>query len=199
MITAILAPIFLVAGLTVSTARQSASYNSVRDTISWLGGLGATDRWILVIGFTGMGVCFILTGIGLYPAMLAGRVVMIFGGVVSLTSAFFPQPAQGASALHGLWAGAAFVALAVWPAFAFRTEPGAPWSLRPTASLLATGLMIGLMFWFASELFNRGDQIGLTERFLAAAECLWPVVVVLNARQLNPVFVELATEPARLR
>lgn len=195
VITAILAPIFLVGGLTLATARQSASYNSVRDTISSLGGLGATDRWIMMIGFTGMGICFVLTGIGLHPSMLAGRVVMVFGGAVSLISAFFPQPAQGTSAMHGLVAGAAFVALAVWPAFAFRTEAGAPWSLRPVASLVATALMIGLLFWFATELFNRGDQIGLTERFLAGAETLWPVVVVLNARQLSPVFVEVASEP----
>ncbi|GIF62476.1 hypothetical protein Ais01nite_05110 [Asanoa ishikariensis] len=194
LVSAILAPIFLLAGLVLGTARQSASYSSTRDTISALGGLGATDRWIMVIGFTGMGICFILTGIGLRPAMMAGRVVMVFGGSVSLISAFFPQPVQGTSAMHGLVAGAAFVALAVWPAFAFRTDDLAPWSLRPTASLVATGIMIGLMFWFATELFNRGDQIGLTERFLAAAECLWPVVVVFNARQLAPVVSHAVTD-----
>jgi len=194
VITAILAPVFLLGGLVLATARQSASYSSTRDTISALGGLAATDRWIMVVGFTGMGICFILTAIGLRPAMLAGRVVMVFGGVVTLTSAFFPQPVQGTSEMHGLVAGAGFVALAVWPAFAFRTEPLAPWSLRPTASLLAVGAMIVLLFWFAYELFNRGDQIGLTERFLAAAESLWPVVVVFNARQLNPTFVALASE-----
>lgn len=186
VITAILAPFFLLGGLVLATARQSASYNSVRDTISSLGGLGASDRWIMVLGFTGMGLCFIATGIGLRPALLPGRFAMVFGGFVSLLSAFFPQPVTGASAVHGLVAGAGFVALAVWPAFAFLLEPEAPWSLRPTASLTATGVMIGLMFWFATELFNGGDQIGLTERFLAAAESLWPVVVVLNARQLNP-------------
>ncbi|MEV4534309.1 DUF998 domain-containing protein [Asanoa sp. NPDC049518] len=194
VVSAILAPIFLLGGLVLATARQSASYSTTRDTISALGGLAATDRWIMVVGFTGMGICFVLTAIGLRPAMLAGRVVMAFGGVVTLASAFFPQPVQGTSAMHGLVAGAGFVALMVWPAFAFRTEPYAPWSLRPTASLLAVGVMIVLLFWFAYELFNRGDQIGLTERFLAGAESLWPVVVVFNARQLNPIFVALASE-----
>ncbi|MEV0717918.1 DUF998 domain-containing protein [Asanoa sp. NPDC050611] len=116
------------------------------------------------------------------------------GGTLSLASAFFPQPAVGNSAIHGLLAGAGFVALAIWPAFAFRTEPETPWSLRPTASLAATGVMVVLLFWFATELFNRGDQIGLTERFLAAAESLWPVIVVINARQLRPAFAEIATD-----
>jgi hypothetical membrane protein len=194
VISAILATIFLLGGLVLATSRQSASYSSVRDTISYLGGVGATDRWIMVIGLLGMGFCYILVGIGLRPAYLMGRITMVFGGALSLASAFFPQPAVGNSAIHGLLAGAGFVALAIWPAFAFRMEPGTPWSLRPTASLAATGVMIALLFWFATELFNRGDQIGLTERFLAAAESLWPVVVVLNARQLSPAFAEIAPD-----
>ncbi|GIF76737.1 hypothetical protein Asi02nite_62550 [Asanoa siamensis] len=192
MISAILAPFFLLGGLLLATARQSASYNSTRDTISALGGLGATDRWIMVIGFTCMGISFIVFGIGLRPAHMAGRVVIVFGGFVSLLSAFFPQPVVGQSQAHGLVAGAGFVALAIWPAFAFRTERAAPWSLRPTASLLVTALMVVLMFWFATELFNRGDQIGITERFLAAVEALWPAVVAVNARQLNPAFAAQA-------
>jgi hypothetical membrane protein len=194
VISAILAPFFLLGGLLLSTARQSASYSSTADTISALGGAGATDRWIMVVGFTGMGICFMLTGIGLRPAHPAGRVLLFFGGAVSLASAFFPQPAHGNSQIHGLVAGAGFVALAAWPAFAFRLEPTAPWSLRPAASLTATGVMIGLLFWFATELFNRGDQIGLTERFLAGAEALWPVVVVVNARQLSPAFAQVVSD-----
>ncbi|HEV7708642.1 MAG TPA: DUF998 domain-containing protein [Asanoa sp.] len=192
VITAILAPVFLLGGLVLATARQSASYSSTRDTISSLSGFAATNRWIMVFGFIGLGFSFIATGVGLRPAELPGRVAMVFGGTVTVLSAFFPQPANGTSAVHGLVAGAGFVALAVWPAFAFRLEPDAPWSLRPTASLLATGFMIGLMFWFATELFNRGDQIGLTERFLAAAESIWPLVVVLNARQIIPPVAEVA-------
>ncbi|MDG4825780.1 DUF998 domain-containing protein [Asanoa sp. WMMD1127] len=198
VVSAILAPIFLLGGLVLSPARQSASYSSTRDTISALAGLGATDRWIMVVAFTGMGICFTLTGIGLRPAYPAGRFALIFGGIVSMTAVFFPQPIQGASLVHGLMAGAGFIALAVWPAFAFRTEPTAPWSLRPTASILATTIMIGLMFWFATELFNRGDQIGITERFLAAAEAIWPLVVVLNARALKPALAQqlVSDEPS---
>ncbi|MEV4621474.1 DUF998 domain-containing protein [Asanoa sp. NPDC049573] len=186
VITAILAPVFLLGGLVLATARQSASYSSTRDTISSLSGFGATNRWIMVLGFIGLGLSFVGTGIGLRPAETPGRVAMVFGGSVTVLSALFPQPANGTSAMHGLVAGAGFVALAVWPAFAFRLDAGAPWSLRPTASLLATGFMIGLLFWFAAELFNRGDRIGLTERFLACAESIWPLVVVLNARQPAP-------------
>ncbi|HTF12809.1 MAG TPA: DUF998 domain-containing protein [Asanoa sp.] len=192
VITAILAPVFLLGGLVLATARQSASYSSSRDTISSLSGFGASNRWIMVAGFIGLGTCFVVTGIGLRPAMTPGRFAMVFGGVVTVLSAFFPQPANGTSALHGLVAGAGFVALAVWPAFGFRLEPDAPWSLRPAASLAATGFMIVLLFWFAAELFNRGDQIGLTERFLAAAESIWPLVVVLNARQLSSPIGEAA-------
>jgi hypothetical membrane protein len=190
VITAILAPTFLLAGLVLASARQPAIYDSVRDTISSMAGLGATDRWIMVVGLAGLGLCYIATGIGLRSATMAGRVVMIFGGAVSAAAAAFPQPEQGTSELHGLVAGAGFVALAIWPAFAFRLAPSAPWSLRPTASLIATGVMIGLLFWFAAELFSGGPRVGLTERFLAGAESLWPVVVVLNAHQLKSVVSE---------
>ncbi|MEV0720704.1 DUF998 domain-containing protein, partial [Asanoa sp. NPDC050611] len=108
VIPAILATIFLLGGLVLSTSRQNASYNSVRDTISYLGGVGATDRWIMVIGLFGMGLCYILVGIGLRPAYLMGRITMVVGGTLSLASAFFPQPAVGNSAIHGLLAGAGF-------------------------------------------------------------------------------------------
>jgi len=196
VISAILAPIFLLGGLVLARARQPASYNSTRDTISAMAGLGAPDRWIMGLGLAGLGLCYIATGLGLRPAAVPGRVVMVFGGVVSLLASFFPQPHQGTSEMHGIVAGAGFIALAVWPVFAFRPERTAPWPLRLTASLVATLVMIGLLFWFAAELFSGGGRVGLTERFLAGAEAVWPVVVVFGARQVGPALQGAVSETA---
>jgi len=195
VVTAILAPLFLLGGLVWAPTRQSVGYSSTRDTISSLAGLGAADRWIMVAGLAGLGLSYIATGIGLRPAALPGRIVMIFGGVACLLSAVFPQPRAGTSEMHGIVAGVGFIALAVWPAFAFHTHRLAPWSLRPLAALTATAVLLGLLFWFTVELFTRGDQIGLTERFLAGAESLWPVVVAVTARQLHPELAAAVAKP----
>jgi hypothetical membrane protein len=197
-------PLFLIGGWTAGDARQPDDYDPVFDTISVLAGPGATDPWIMVLGFTGAGACYVVTAIGLVVAGPLGRSMLILGGIASATVALIPQPEPGGSDLHAFVSGIAFVALALWPlastvalrgrarpVWADPGQPGArrPWALRRPAAILATVVPLGLCGWFAFEMFTRGSWIGLTERFAAGTESVWPLVVVVSAR--------LATTPQR--
>ena len=43
--------------------------------------------------------------------------------------------------------------------------------------------LLGLLGWFATELYGDGGLIGLSERVLAGSQALWPLAVVLLARR----------------
>jgi hypothetical membrane protein len=182
VLSAAMAPVFLIGGWTLAAALQPAGFSSVRDTISALAGLGATDRWVMTIGLAGLGICHLVTASGLRPAAGAGRLMLATGGVATVLVAVFPVPSVGTSAIHRVAAGIAFVTLGLWPALAWRRGRSAPWPLRPAVSIVAAATMIGLLGWFAVELYGDGAWIGLTERLLAGAEALWPLLVALGGR-----------------
>src|SRR5437773_888141 len=134
LLSAAMAPVFLVGGWTLAAALQSAGYSSVRDTISALAGLGATDRWVMTAGLAGLGMCHLVTALGLRPATDAGRALLATGGVATVLVAVFPVPAVGTSEIHRVVAGIGLVTLGLWPALAWRRDRRAPWGLRPLVS-----------------------------------------------------------------
>jgi hypothetical membrane protein len=178
VLSASAAPVFMIGGWTVAAALQPDKFDSVRDTISALAGRGATDRWVMTAGLAGLGVCHLVTALGLRPAALPGRLLLATGGAASVLVAVFPVPAEGSSAVHSAVAGVSFVSLGLWPALAW----GRPRILRPPASIAAAATLCGLLGWFAVELYGDGQRIGLTERLVAGAQALWPLAVVLGAR-----------------
>jgi hypothetical membrane protein len=180
VLSAAMAPVFLIGGWTLAAALQPAGYNSVRDTISALAGLGATDRWVMTTGLVGLGICHLVTALGLRPAAGAGRCLLAIGGLATVLVAVFPVPRVGASDLHRLFAGIGFVTLGLWPALAWRRGQPVPWGLRPAVSIVAAAVLLGLLGWFVAELYG---GVGLTERLLAGAQALWPLAVVLTARR----------------
>jgi hypothetical membrane protein len=172
LVSALLAPVFLIGGWTLAAHRQPAGYDAVRDTISALAGLGATDRWVMTAGLVGLGVCHVVTASGLRRAATAGRVLLAAGGVATLAVAAFPLPRTGSSAAHGIAALVAFGALTLWPAFA----------RVPKGAAVATAFLATLLAWFALELVTDGARVGLSERVLAGAQALWPLCVVVTTR-----------------
>jgi hypothetical membrane protein len=185
VLPAAMAPVFLIGGWTLAAALQPAGFSSVRDTISALAGLDATDRWVMTIGLAGLGICHLVTASALRPAATPGRLLLATGGVATLLVAVFPVPSIGTSDLHRVAAGIAFVTLALWPALAWRRGRPEAWALRAAVSVAAAAAMIGLLGWFAVELYGDGARIGLTERLLAGAEALWPLLVVLSGRGIR--------------
>ncbi len=140
----------LVGGWTIAAGRQPAGFDSVRDTISALAALGASDRWIMTTALAGLGACYAVTGLGLRPAGKAGRALLVGGGVGTLMVAAFPQPVSGNGVSHTIAATLAFTALATWPIFAARRHTRVPLLTR-RASIAATVTMIGLLLWFVLE------------------------------------------------
>jgi hypothetical membrane protein len=169
------APVLLVGGWTISAALQPAEYDPVRDTISALAAHGATDRWVMTAALAGVGVCYVVTAAGLYPARRAGRLVLAGGGAATLAVALFPEPVRGGSTAHGVAAAVAFVCLSAWPIAAARQDRFAP-LLKRSVCAIASAALFALLAWFAIEL--HGSQRGLAERAAAGAQALWPLAVV---------------------
>ena len=176
---ALAGPVLLIGGWTLAAARQPPGYDPVRDTISALAARGATDRWLMTGALFGLGACYMATGLGLRPARLAGRAVLVGGGIATLLVAAFPQPAHGNSVAHTIAAAVAFAGLGVWPVLAARRPPCRPLLARRSA-VAATVVLLGLVLWFVAEI--HGGQRGLAERTAAGAEALWPLAVVLTTR-----------------
>ncbi|CAN5707248.1 DUF998 domain-containing protein [soil metagenome] len=174
------APVFLIGGWTLAAARQPGGFDARTETISALAAYGATDRWVMTAALAGLGACHLTTALGLRPAALPGRVVLAAGGVATVLVAAFPLPAVGESIAHTAAAGTAFVALAVWPALAWRRGAEVRWGLRPAVATIAAATLLGLVGWFAIELGRDGD-VGLAERVAAGAQALWPLAVTVVA------------------
>jgi hypothetical membrane protein len=172
------APVLLIGGWTEAARRQPDGYDSAVDTISSLAGAAANDRWLMTAALIGVGVCHLVTALGLTGSARPGRVVLGLGGVATVLVAAFPLPATGGSTAHTAAAAAAFVALAVWPAFGLRRGGDVPAVHRPAVSLAATAVLVATVIWFAASL-RTGDLVGLTERIAAAAQACWPFVAAV--------------------
>ena len=174
------APVLLVGGWTVAARLQPRSFNAVTSTISALAADGAADRWVMTLVLLAVGVCDVVTGLALRPAATPGRLILIAGGMAGVLVAANPEPARGGSLAHAFWATIGFIALTVWPLGGLRRGSSVPSGLRPAVSVIAAGVLLGLLVWFAAELLMRGGQIGLAERVLTEAQAVWPLAVVLT-------------------
>jgi hypothetical membrane protein len=181
-VSSTLAPVVLVGGWTLAAARQPGGFDSVLGTISDLAGHDATDRWLMSGAIVATGVCHVVTAAALRPGARRGRVLLALGGVATVLVAVFPLPAGGATSdAHRTVALAAFVTLSVWPPFARRTEPAAPWGLRPRVAVTAGGVLGVALVVFVAAVLTDSPQVGRYERVLAAAQACWPAVVVWSA------------------
>jgi hypothetical membrane protein len=161
-----IAPVALIGGWTWAASAQPGGYDPLRDTISALAAQGASDRWIMTISLAVLGACHLVTAAGLPEVGLISRALLAVGGAATIGVAALPQPSAG----HVPAAALGFLALAGWPA-ASRLR----WrrSARGAAVLL-----VATLAWLASELHG-GALLGLSERVVAGAEALCPLVFAL--------------------
>lgn len=182
LVSSAAAPVLLIGGWTLAASRQRDGFDPVVETISDLAAYGADDRWVMTAALAGLGICHLVTAAALRDAAPAGRVVLAAGGVATVLVAVFPLPADDSgSAAHTVAAGTAFLALAVWPAVAWRR--GLPGPLRRSVSLPAAAALLGLVGWFFAELVADGGRVGLSERVAAGAQSVWPLVAAWGARK----------------
>jgi hypothetical membrane protein len=123
-----------------------------------------------------LGLCHLTTAAGLPPAARPGRLLLALGGLATVSVALFPQPLGGSSVAHTASATVAFLALALWPIAG--TRRAAPALLRPRCAAAASVVMVALLGWFFIVISDA--DAGLAERFLAGAQSLWPLAVVVT-------------------
>jgi hypothetical protein len=176
------APVLMVAGWTVAGGLQR-SYDPVSGTVSALAAPGAADRWVMTLTFVVVGVCYFITGLGLRPARMPGRLMLMVAAVAGAGVAANPEHAGISLPVpHMIWGAIGCAALVAWPAGASRRGPSVPWGLRPRVSATVVAVLLPLLAWFAAELITWGAQAGLAERVFGAAQALWPLAVVLSCR-----------------
>jgi hypothetical membrane protein len=180
IVSATLAPIALIGGWTLAESRQPAGYDAARQTISDLASRGATDRWLMTSALLVLGVCHIVTALGLHAAGRDGRWLLAAGGLGLLLVAAAPQPAHGSNKVHVDVAAFVFLVMSVWPVASGR--PGPYRVLTPRVCAYATAVLLVLLVWFGlgSKVHS---LVGVSERVLVAAQAIWPLVVVIGVRR----------------
>lgn len=164
------APVALIGGWTWAEAYRPDGYCPLHDTLSALAATPGPAGQVMTAALAVLGGCHLVTAAGLPEAGLVARVLLALGGAATLVVAALPQPSAG----HVPAAVIAFAALALWPAAA--NLPG-----RRSARLGALTL-VALLGWLAFELGAGGALLGLSERVLAGAEALWPLIAALSVQ-----------------
>jgi hypothetical membrane protein len=174
------APVLMVTGWTVAAGLQR-SFDPVADTVSALAAPGAADRWVMTLTFVVVGVCYFITGLGLRPARIPGRLLLMAAAVAGVLVAVNPEhPGTSLPVGHIICGAAGCAVLVAWPAWAWRRGPSVPWGLRPAVSAAAVAVLLVLLAWFGTELVTGGGQAGLAERTFGVAQALWPLTVVVS-------------------
>jgi Protein of unknown function (DUF998) len=182
VVSSVAAPVLMVAGWSVAAGLQR-SFDPVADTVSALAAQGAADRWVMTLTFVVVGACYFITGLGLRPARLPGRLMLMAAAVAGVLVAANPEhPGTNLPVPHMIWGAAGCAVLVAWPAGAWRRGPSVPWGLRPAVSAGVVALLLTLLVWFVAELFTGGAQVGLAERIFGTAQALWPLTVVVSCR-----------------
>ena len=159
-----LAPVVLIGGWSLAAARQPPGYDPRRDTISALAARGATDRWIMTTALALLGLLYLAAAGGLTQTGVPARVLLAVGGLATIVVAAVPQPHAG----HVPAATVAFLALAFWPV-----------AVTGNARLIGamtSVVLLALLVWLGIELHS-GPLLGLSERALAGAESLTPLII----------------------
>jgi hypothetical membrane protein len=184
MVSAVAAPVLLVAGLTAAGQLQPPQFDALYNTVSALAGQGANDGWVMTFTFVVVGACDIVTAFALHPAARPGRILLAAAGFAGMMVAAFPER-LGGSLIHACWASLGFGGLILWPALAWhQVRPGrlVPWGLRPLPCLSASLILAALTSWFAAEDATHAAQMGIAERAAGITQTIWPLVVVVSCR-----------------
>ena len=166
LVSATVSLIALIGGWTYAAALQPAGIDWSQLSISTLAAQTTPHRWAMTTAFLLTGLGYVTTAATLPTLRRPGRILLAVAGVATMLVAAFPLPAAGEGSLpHGIVAGTAFVALAMWPW----------WLLR--SPLLQRGVTIGFAVLVASLPATMGTPaFGAHERLVAGVLAAWPWV-----------------------
>lgn len=155
----------------------------MHQTISELAAGDSPRRVFETVVFVITGLCHMVTAATLPGLPSAGRVTLGLGGFAVLLVAAYPLPTMAESSVgHTRSAVVHFTAMCLWPALAVAST-GA-WIQTPLGAAVSVGVMLAMFAWFGASLRNEALLVGLAERFLAGANVLWPLFLVLQIRAL---------------
>jgi hypothetical protein len=151
-------------------------YSPVDDAISRLAADGADTRWLMSFGFVAFGIGVPLFGLALREALPGNRswIAAVVAGVATLGVALTPLDVSDAvDGLHGAFAGAGYVALALLPILS-RRRGG-----------LAVGIFIAicLVGTFVDPINGLAQRAGLTAGDLWI---IWTSSAILRGTPLAP-------------
>lgn len=178
----ILAPVVVPIGSALAAAVQPPGYDPVRQSLSTLGRIGATDRWIMTATIVLLGAGYLAGALALHRTPVRGRIALGLGGAGTMFAGLFPQPETGSSVWHMGAATIGWIAFVSWPLAVTRPSPTSVLFGRRTGWLV-TAAMLVLLGWFFVQLRTGGAHLGLSERVLILAQTIWPMVVVLALRR----------------
>lgn len=179
--SAVVAPLAMIGGWTLAAALQRG-FDPVRATISELATAAVAHPGVMTAGLLVTGAAHVVTAAGLRGVPVPGRVLLALGGAG--TAAVGLLPVDLVLAAHGVAAGVGFGALALWPVASTRRQGARV--LRSPVPAVATGVLLVLLAWFVLELSAGGDRVGLSERAVAGAQSLTPLLLVLALRAQAP-------------
>lgn len=175
--SAVVAPVAMIGGWLLAEG-LAPGFDPVARTISELATAAVPHPGVMTAGLLVTGAAHVVTAAGLRGVRAAGRLGLALGGMA--TAAVGLLPLDVVPRAHGIAAGVAFGALALWPAVSARRD--GPWPLRPSVVVPASAVLLGLLGWFVAEAAAGGPVEGLAERAVAGAESLAPLALVLALR-----------------
>ena len=196
--SAIAAPLVLIGGWTYAETLQPAGFDGVQMGVSSLAALDSPSHLPMTIALVLLGLCHIVTALGLRSADVAGRWVLAFGGAAMILVAARPDRTMETSYLgHVLPSELALGALALWPAVSARQGPAVPWPLGRRLSVAVSAVLFVLLVSAALGLVLGTGDFGLRERVLYAAQASWPLVVAATTNLTVPRREPAGTSPRR--
>jgi len=176
MLVACALPVVVPVSWLLAGALQPRHYSPVRQTVSQLAGLAATDRWIVTSALYGVGLLYLVSACWLPALGTIARAGLVLAGVAALGVGIFPEPVHGESSVHAGFAALGALTLASWPMIT-ACQPNILAAIGLWPSMLAVVVSAGL-FVFAVIEARGGNALGLAERLTGLQTC-WPTVVAI--------------------
>ena len=176
---AIVGPLQSVLGWTIAGSMW-VGYDPIKQTISDLAANESPVNWIMSSFFVLGGVLTLIAAVYARTLAMPGRVALFLSAICTFGLTIFPTPLIGYSLMHRIFAISSFVLSAGWPILAMRMRKDAPWIIRPTASIIGTGLQTVLALWFLSTWTDpAATNVGVWERVVAVSQAVYVSVVVI--------------------
>jgi len=183
LVSAVGAPVSLLATATVAAQLHTSPYDPISQTMSVLAATGS-GAMVMTAGFIMTAACQIVTAAGLYVLSPVPRIVLAFAGCCGLAVAALPVSLDHFVAPHLLAAGMGTGMLALWPVLAMSAAAFAPAACQRCWAISASIIFAALLAWVCYEA-NQGMLLGLAERVAVIGETFWPLAVVATSRDVH--------------